>query len=130
MTNKRLYWGVMLVSLSVLMLELILTRIFSVTMYYHFAFLAISLALFGSGASGIYIYLLPKFFHRERAGRHLAFSAMLCAIAIVAGLIILLRSNLNLTSFEGNYGKLLAVYLAAGAPFFFGGLCISLALTH
>lgn len=130
MSNRYVYWGVMLVSLSVLMLELILTRIFSVAMYYHFAFLAICLALFGSGASGIYVYLLPGVFRRERAGRHLALSAILCAIAIVAGLAVMLNMNLNLTSFEGNYLRLLAVYLAAGLPFFFGGLCISLALTH
>jgi hypothetical protein len=130
MTNKHVCWGVMLVSLSVLMLELILTRIFSVTMYYHFAFLAISLALFGSGASGIYIYLLPRFFRRERVSRQLALSAMICAATIAAALAVLLRMDLNLTNFEGNYGRLLVVYLAAGVPFFFGGLCISLALTH
>src|ERR671919_3084318 len=119
MTNRYTCWGVMLVSLSILMLELILTRIFSVTMYYHFAFLAISLALFGSGASGIYIYLLPRFFRRERAGRQLALSAVLCAISVVAALAILLRSDLNLASFEGNYARLLTVYAAAAAPFFF-----------
>jgi hypothetical protein len=130
MLNRYVYWGVMLVSLSVLMLELILTRIFSVTMYYHFAFLAISLALFGSGASGIYIYLLPKVFRRERAEHHLAFAAMLCAVTVIAALAVLLNTDLNLTSFEGNYRKLIIVYLAAGSPFFFGGLCISLALTH
>ena len=39
------------------MTELALTRIFSVTMYYHFAFLAISIALFGLSASGVFVYL-------------------------------------------------------------------------
>ena len=39
--------GVACVSAALLMTELALTRIFSVTMYYHFAFLAISIALFG-----------------------------------------------------------------------------------
>ena len=39
------------------MTELALTRIFSVVMYYHFAFLAISIALFGLSASGVYAYL-------------------------------------------------------------------------
>jgi hypothetical protein len=46
--------GVFTVSLATLMLELTLTRLFSATMFYHFAFLAISLALFGSGASGVF----------------------------------------------------------------------------
>ena len=39
------------------MTELALTRIFSVTMYYHFAFLAISIALFGLSASGVFVYV-------------------------------------------------------------------------
>ncbi|MCS6884278.1 MAG: hypothetical protein RMM17_08505 [Acidobacteriota bacterium] len=128
--EDRVCRAVMLVSASVLMLELILTRIFSVTMYYHFAFLAISLALFGSGASGIYVYLLPKIFTAERASRQCALSATLAAIAVIIAVISLLRLDLNLTSIEGNYAKLLAIYIVAGAPFFSAGLCISLALTH
>ena len=40
------------------MTELSLTRIFSVTMYYHFAFMAISIALFGLSASGVYVFLM------------------------------------------------------------------------
>jgi len=43
----RILIGIALVSGSLLMTELALTRIFSVTMYYHFAFMAISIALFG-----------------------------------------------------------------------------------
>ena len=49
--------GVGCVAGAILMIELALTRIFSVTMYYHFAFLAISIALFGLSASGVYVYV-------------------------------------------------------------------------
>src|SRR5215510_10829513 len=52
--------GVSSVSAALLMTELALTRIFSVTMYYHFAFLAISIALFGLSASGVTVYLLRR----------------------------------------------------------------------
>src|SRR5213083_1167735 len=52
--------GVAGVSAALLMTELALTRIFSVTMYYHFAFLAISIALFGLSASGVAVYLARK----------------------------------------------------------------------
>ena len=44
------------VSAALLMTELALTRIFSVVMYYHFAFLAISVALFGLSASGVFAF--------------------------------------------------------------------------
>ena len=45
--------GIFAVSAALLMTELALTRIFSVTMFYHFAFLAISIALFGLSASSV-----------------------------------------------------------------------------
>ena len=52
MNERRTFQGVFVVSLCVLMLRLALTRLFSATMYYCFAFLAISLALFGELAWG------------------------------------------------------------------------------
>ena len=45
----QVYLCVALTTLATLLLELSLTRIFSVVFYYHFAFLAISIALFGLG---------------------------------------------------------------------------------
>ena len=55
--TSRVLLGVALISGALLMIELSLTRIFSVTMYYHFAFMAISIALFGLSASGVYVFL-------------------------------------------------------------------------
>src|ERR1700749_4129291 len=58
-TDRASLGGIAAVSAALLMTELALTRIFSVTMYYHFAFLAISIALFGLSASGVCVYLAP-----------------------------------------------------------------------
>ena len=54
----QLYLGLSLTTLATLILELALTRIFSVVFYYHFAFLAISIALFGLGAGGVFSYVV------------------------------------------------------------------------
>ena len=53
-----LYLAVALTTLATLLLELSLTRIFSVVFYYHLAFLAISIALFGLGAGGVFSYVV------------------------------------------------------------------------
>ena len=53
--RRAVLGGIAAVSAALLMTELALTRIFSVTMYYHFAFLAISIALFGLSASGVFV---------------------------------------------------------------------------
>jgi len=54
----QLYLCVALTTLATLLLELSLTRIFSVVLFYHFAFLAISIALFGLGAGGVFSYVV------------------------------------------------------------------------
>ena len=58
--SRRQLIAVGLTSGTLLMTELALTRIFSVVMYYHFAFLAISIALFGLSASGVFAYVARR----------------------------------------------------------------------
>ena len=53
------YFGIFLVALATLMYEILLTRIFSVTMLYHFAFVALSVAMFGLTAGALIVYLVP-----------------------------------------------------------------------
>src|SRR5271167_3410527 len=56
--ERTLLFGLGLTSFAALLLELSLTRLFSVVLFYHFAFLAISIALLGLGAGGVFAYLL------------------------------------------------------------------------
>jgi len=56
--------GVALISMALLALEITLTRVFSVKMWYHFAFMSISLALLGGAVGGMVVYV-----GRERLGR-------------------------------------------------------------
>src|SRR5207253_637041 len=51
-------FAVLLLSSSGLLFELTLTRIFSATIWYHYAFVAISVALFGWGLGGFLVYIL------------------------------------------------------------------------
>ena len=52
--------GVFLLSMAGLCLEITLTRIFSLAQWYHFAFMAVSIALLGFGASGSFLSLFPN----------------------------------------------------------------------
>ncbi|RJP73318.1 MAG: hypothetical protein C4532_04770 [Candidatus Abyssobacteria bacterium SURF_17] len=125
-----IFVGLGLVSLSILMLELSLTRIFSVTMWYHFAFVAISVALFGISASGLTVFLLERFFSRERIEQHLTIFSALMALSIIATLIVTLRIPFftKLTPVGVLFSAL--SYLSITLPFFLGGICISLLLWH
>ena len=61
------YAGLFMVTLSTLMYEIGLTRIFSVTMWYHFAFVAISVALFGMTIGALIVHYWPQRFPDENA---------------------------------------------------------------
>src|SRR5436305_13321817 len=88
--------GVALVSATLLMTELALTRIFSVIMYYHFAFLAISIALFGLSASGVFAYIARGWLGRYTVGRLLATEALVYAGATLVALFFLVRLRVGL----------------------------------
>src|SRR3979411_2714814 len=88
--DRTLLTGLALTSFAALLLELALTRLFSVVLFYHFAFLAISIALLGLGAGGVFAYLLKSRFSafgtRMLAGR----LCMANAIVVVVVLEIVL----------------------------------------
>src|SRR5258706_9340843 len=131
MRRTSVFAGVALVSLCVLMLQLALTRLFSATMYYHFAFLAISLALFGSGAGGVLVYVLEGPLRRGRTGAWLCAGALLTAAATVLTLLVVLANPLSPIDPDAlTLRRLLRIYAAAGLPFFFAGCAVSLAVSR
>ena len=130
MNERRIFLGISVITLSVLMLELSLTRLFSATMYYHFAFMAISLALFGSGASGVFIYIVQRGLKPERTGQWLAAAAILFALGNLFSLYVILSNPLTFETGPENYYRLARIYGAAALPFFFAGCAVTLAITR
>ena len=126
----RALGGVGCIAGAILMVELALTRIFSVTMYYHFAFLAISIALFGLSASGVYVYVARRALGRHSTATVLTIHSLLFAAATVIALAALVRIRVGLNYSPENLMKMIAIYTLAALPFFSGGAVISLAITR
>jgi hypothetical protein len=122
--------GIAAVSAALLMTELALTRIFSVTMYYHFAFLAISIALFGLSASAVLVYVVRHRLAGIATSRLLAAGAIAHGIATLAALACLVRIRVGLNYSPENLALMLAIYGLAALPFFSGGAVIALAFTR
>src|SRR5215207_1416927 len=125
--------GIAAVSAALLMTELALTRIFSVTMYYHFAFLAISIALFGLSASGVFVFVTRGVLAARQTRELLTFGAVLHGAATLLALAFLVRVRVGLNYSPENLVLMIAIYTVAAMPFFTGGFVISLAfarLTH
>ena len=112
------------------MTELALTRIFSVVMYYHFAFLAISIALFGVSASGVFAYVTRRRFERYSTDRLLAGESLVYAVSTIVALFWLVRLRVGLNYSPHNLVLMLTIYALAALPFFTGGLIVTLAISR
>jgi spermidine synthase len=126
-----LYVAVSLVSCAALGYEVLLLRLFSITQWHHFAYMVISLALLGYGASGTLLslareWLLPRF---ERA-----FAAFAALFGLLAPGCFALAQRLPFNPLElvwnpRQLGYLVAVYLTLSLPFLCAAACIGLALS-
>ena len=118
--------GLGLTSFAALLLELGLTRLFSVVLFYHFAFLAISIALLGLGAGGVFAYLLKSRLGKIPTRTLASYLCMANAVLIVAVLEVVLHVPVALSVTGKNFFRLTTVYLTAAVPFFLTGLLFSI----
>jgi spermidine synthase len=117
-------------SLSILMLEIAVARMFSVAMLSHFAFVAISLAMFGIAGGGLHVYLRLKRFPPARLDEQLVrYSWQFGLAAALASLLFLQMPAIKELSLWGAL-TLTAAYLTLAVPFYLGGVAVSLLMTH
>ncbi len=120
--------GLFLISLATIMDEILLTRIFSVTMWYHFAFGAISLAMFGMTVGALQVYQRPEIYDSSQAKRQMARSCLWFAITAVGSvmthMLVPLASQLLFAVLW-----IILSYCLLAIPFYFSGVAVCLALT-
>ncbi len=113
-----------------LMFEIVLTRVFAVSQFYHFAFLTVSLAVLGFGASGTALAVFPRL---GRGGpRRWALLAVLQGVTTVGAYV-----TVNLVPFDSyaiswdrrQFVYLIVDYVALAVPFFFGGALVGTLLS-
>jgi hypothetical protein len=121
-TSATLLAGVALSSFSALLLELSLTRLFSVVLFYHFAFLAISIALLGLGAGGVFAHLQKERLNTIELRRIAAICATISAISIPIALEVVLHVPVSLKLTGGNFLRLTVMYTFSAVPFFLTGV--------
>lgn len=126
----RLAAGVLLLTLGSLLTELSLTRVFSVLMWYHLAFLAISLAMVGLSAGAVSVYVFPRLSAggNERVGGRLALSAVLAGACTAVALLLMLRVRLTEQINAGTLVCVVFVCVLGALPFLFIGFTTSLAI--
>ncbi len=125
---KRLYAGIAASAAAVLLLEIGLTRLFSYTIWYHFAYLTISVALLGFGASGAVLAAWPRL--RERPG-FVSLLAIVAEIGVALCLLVIDHVALDplaIASDPLQFARLMLYYAAVALPFFAGGFLVAVPL--
>jgi hypothetical protein len=128
--TKKLYWSVGLLSASIIAFQLTLMQLLSIIQWNHFAYMVISVALLGFGASGSLLAITRKWFIKHITG-------LLPGLMMLTGAsmsLIMIISSTVFGSFDSyllfmdgrHIFTLLATYFAFLVPFFFGALTIGL----
>ena len=126
---KGTYAGLFFVALSTLMYEILLTRIFSVTMMYHFAFVALSLAMFGMTAGALIVYLAPAWFTRDQINARLSTASLLFPIAMVLSFLTQLSIPFRFHPSVVAIYAVVLTYCVIAVPFVVSGVIVCLTLT-
>ncbi len=122
------YAGIFLCSVGVLMLQVLLTRVFSYTIWYHLAYLTISTALLGFGAAGSLLAVRPQLL-AENATKLCAVCAAGAGLTALAAVSLLASRPIDpqriLVEPVSFFFGLLGYYVAVTVPFFLAGIAVS-----
>ncbi len=126
--------SISLLAAAVISFELGLMQVFSITQWYHFAYMAISVAMLGFGAAGTFLAL----FEKRLTGRFeqvFPLLFFLCSMAMPVASILAQHSSVRFDTYLlfndiRQAGRLLATYLLFFIPFFLAALAIGLAFVR
>lgn len=128
--SRTEYVGIFLVAMATLMFEILLTRIFSVTLWAHLAFVAVSIAMFGMTLGAVLVYLFSAWFTPARARLNLALSSALFGVTAVWSLDLHLRSAIDPAVITSPLSQLALAYGVIAVPFVFSGIATAIVLTQ
>jgi len=128
--RSRMIIGLFLITSTTLMFEILLTRIFSVTMWYHFAFMAISIALFGMTLGSLSVYLAPSRFSQDQTRNRMAEHSLLFSVSMVVAILFHINFPPDPNWTIMGIVTTTATFLIIAIPFFFSGITVTLAFTR
>jgi MFS family permease len=131
--HRRHYVGIFLLAFATLLLELALTRVLSVTLWYHFGFLVISTALLGFGVSGVVLALWSWLREKAELDRALSVIALLFGVLTIGCFWLAQRipfDPFSLLTDKRQWWSTPLYFVVVSMPFFCSGLALSLLFTR
>ena len=124
--------GLIIISAAGLCFEINLTRLYSVSYFYHFAFMVVSMALLGFGASGTFLAVFRNGNDKPLGGR-LAWMAIGTCLSMLGSYLLINLKSFDSFSMMVDRKQILILmlhYAALALPFFFSGMIVSLLLSR
>lgn len=126
MSINRLKYGLFFLCMALLLYELTLIRVFSTVLFYHFAFMAIGVAMLGLAAGGLTVHLKPQVFPREKVYDWSFWFSLGFSLFCVISLWVIFKIPVNAYSpIEDITPKLTAIYIISFIPFYFAGIVLA-----
>lgn len=126
MFRKNIFIGIFLLSLSLLLFELTLIRVYSTTLFYHFAFMAIGVAMLGLSAAGLTVYLWSHRFRVEKIDSWTMWFSLAYGVSVLAVLWCVFRIPVNpYLPPDEIAGELILIYILSAIPCYLAGIVIS-----
>ena len=125
-------FSIFLISFSILSYEILLMRVFSITSWSHFAYMIISIALLGFGASGTFISFLQARLKKHFYSFFTLFS-LLFSLSLWLCFVLSQKIPFNpflIVWYKRQYLYLMEYYLLLFIPFFLGASCIGLSFSQ
>lgn len=126
---RAMYLGTFLIAFTTLALEITLTRILSVTTWYHLAFFAIGVAMLGMTAGATTVYLRAAWFTEDRLASAVAKACLGYALITPPALILILMIPAGFHQSIMGLMSIIAIAVICGLPFYCSGVAVSAILT-
>jgi hypothetical protein len=128
--NLSIKYGLCLASLATVLLELMLTRIFSASAGYHFAFMIVSMTMFGMTLGALITWIKrSKEQEESQVTKVLTRNCFFFAISILFAYCAQIQVSNNMTAI-GPEKWVILTFLLYSLPFYFSGRVISICLTR
>ena len=125
-SDKTVPFGLFLISVAILALEVLHMRILSVQMWYHHAYIIVTMAMLAFAVAGTITTLFPSQ-TRGDVKRRLAWYSILFGVTAIGGQL-LTTATVQATSLDDNT-RLVIACLILLVPYLFGGLVVTIALS-
>ena len=117
--------GLFVLAFSIILFEIALTRVFSIMMWHHFTYMAISIGLLGFGAAGSILTARRDSLRTDAPAGSLSLCSLAFGVGVLLAFALATRieiDSLRIWEHKGNLLRFGFIYAAIAVPFVFGGM--------